>query len=106
MAPGYQGVSALWWPLLLAHIFLFSIIYTNIFIIHLSFIKVSKGSLKVLKKVLYMYLYYLTEIMKKVEIDNVEEMVEKIVTKDGKIGGLKKHAGKQVIIVVPKIEKK
>lgn len=40
--------------------------------------------------------------MKRVEIDNVEEMVEKMVTKDGKVGGLKKHAGKNVIIVVTK----
>ena len=40
--------------------------------------------------------------MRKVEIDNVEEMVEKIVTKDGKVGGLKKYAGKQVIIIVTK----
>jgi hypothetical protein len=38
--------------------------------------------------------------MRKVEIDNVEEMIEKTVTKDGKVGGLKKHAGKNVVIVV------
>ncbi len=43
--------------------------------------------------------------MKKVEIDNVEEMIEKTVTKDGKVGGLKKYAGKQIIVVVPKTEK-
>lgn len=40
--------------------------------------------------------------MKKVEIDNVEEILEKIVTQDGKVGGLKKHAGKQVTVVVTK----
>jgi putative transposon-encoded protein len=40
--------------------------------------------------------------MRKVEIDNVEEMIEKIVTKDGKVGGLKRHAGKKVIIIVTK----
>jgi len=40
--------------------------------------------------------------MKKVEIDNVEEIIEKIVTKDGKVGGLKSHAGKKVTIVVTK----
>lgn len=44
--------------------------------------------------------------MRKVEVDNVEEMLEKIVTKDGKVGGLKKHAGKKVLIVVMKIQKK
>jgi len=44
--------------------------------------------------------------MRKVEIDNVEEFLEKTVTKDGKVGGLKKHAGKKVIIVVTKRESK
>ena len=43
--------------------------------------------------------------MRRVEIDNVEEMLEKIVTKDGKIGGLTKHAGKTVMVVVMKKEK-
>jgi len=38
--------------------------------------------------------------MRKVEIDNVEEMLEKTVTKDGKVGGLMKHAGKNVLIVI------
>jgi len=40
--------------------------------------------------------------MKKGKIDNVEEMVEKTVTKDGKVGGLMKHAVKAVLIVVTK----
>ena len=44
--------------------------------------------------------------MRRVEIDNVEEMIEKIVTKDGKVGGLKKYAGKNVLIIVPKEESK
>ncbi|MFW6121518.1 MAG: hypothetical protein ACOC80_11550 [Petrotogales bacterium] len=44
--------------------------------------------------------------MRKVEIDNVEEMVEKIVTKDGKVGGLKKYAGKNVVIVITKAKNK
>ena len=65
-------------------------------------IKVSIRSLKVFIKVLYWYLYYLFEIMRKVEIDNVEEMIEKIVTKDGKVGGLKKYAGRNIIIIVTK----
>jgi hypothetical protein len=43
--------------------------------------------------------------MKKVEIEDVEELLEKTVTKDGKIGGLTKHAGKSVVIVVTKKEK-
>jgi hypothetical protein len=38
--------------------------------------------------------------MRRVEIDNIEELLEKTVTKDGKIGGLTKHAGKRVVIVV------
>lgn len=44
--------------------------------------------------------------MRKVEIDNVEEMLEKTVTKDGKVGGLMKHAGKNVLIVVTRKEGK
>lgn len=44
--------------------------------------------------------------MRKVEIDNIEEMLEKTVTKDGKVGGLTKHAGKSVLIVVTKKENK
>ncbi len=43
--------------------------------------------------------------MRKVEIDNVEELLEKTVTKDGKVGGLTKHSGKTVAIVVTKKEK-
>jgi len=43
--------------------------------------------------------------MRRVEIDNVIEMLEKTVTKDGKVGGLTKHSGKTVIIVVPKNQK-
>ncbi len=43
--------------------------------------------------------------MRKVEIDNVEELLEKIVTKDGKVGGLTKHDGKTVLVVVTKKEK-
>jgi hypothetical protein len=42
--------------------------------------------------------------MRKVEIDNIEELLEKIVTKDGKVGGLTKHAGKTVLVVVTKKE--
>ena len=44
--------------------------------------------------------------MKKIEIDNVEELLEKIVTQDGKLGGLKRHAGKKVTIVITKGQKK
>lgn len=44
--------------------------------------------------------------MRKVEINNVEEMLEKTVTKDGKVGGLMKHAGKNVIVIVAKKEGK
>lgn len=44
--------------------------------------------------------------MRKVEIDNVEELLEKTVTQDGKVGGLKRHAGKKVIIVITKSQKK
>lgn len=40
--------------------------------------------------------------MRRVEIDSVEEMLEKTVTKDGKVVGLKKHAGKNVLIVITK----
>jgi hypothetical protein len=39
--------------------------------------------------------------LRKVEIDGVEELLEKVVTKDGKVGGLLRHAGKTVLIVVP-----
>ena len=44
--------------------------------------------------------------MRRVEIDNVDEMIEKIVTKDGKVGGLKKYAGKNVLIIVTKDDAK
>ena len=44
--------------------------------------------------------------MRRVEIDDVEEMLEKTVTKDGKVGGLTKHAGKSVVIVITKKENK
>ena len=44
--------------------------------------------------------------MRKVEIDNVMAMLEKTVTKDGKVGGLKRYAGKNVTIVVTKEKKK
>jgi hypothetical protein len=44
--------------------------------------------------------------LRKVEIADVEEMLEKVVTKDGKVGGLLKHAGKTVLIVVPRKEQK
>jgi len=60
----------------------------------------------VFKKVLYWYVYYLFEVMRKVEIDNIEELLEKTVTQDGKVGGLKRHAGKKVIIVITKSQKK
>ena len=43
--------------------------------------------------------------MRRVEIDNVEEMLEKTITKDGKVGGLMKHAGKTVLVVVTRKEK-
>jgi len=58
--------------------------------------------LKVFKKVKYGFKHYLYDIMRKVEIDNVEELLEKTVTKDGKVGGLTKHAGKTVLVVVTK----
>ena len=61
--------------------------------------------MKVLKKVLYWSKYYLYETMRRVEIENVEEMLEKTVTKDGKVGGLTKHAGKTVLIIVIKKNK-
>jgi len=44
--------------------------------------------------------------MRRVEIDNVEEMLEKTVTKDGKVGGLMKHANKNVLILIIKEERK
>lgn len=77
-----------------------------IFIIYFSFIKVSIGSLNVLEKVLYWCLYYFFDIMRKVEIDDVEELLEKTVTKDGKVGGLKKFAERSVLIVVTKEQNK
>jgi len=35
----------------------------------------------------------------------VEERLEKTATKDGKVGGLMKHAGKTVLVVVTKEKK-
>jgi hypothetical protein len=36
----------------------------------------------------------------RVEIDDVIGLVEKVVTKDGKVGGLKKYAGQTVVVIV------
>ena len=44
--------------------------------------------------------------MRKIEIDNLEELLEKTVTKDGKVSGLTKHAGKTVLVVVTKGKEK
>jgi len=44
--------------------------------------------------------------MRRVEIDNVEEMIEKVVTKDGKVGGLKKYAGKNILVIITRKESK
>ena len=44
--------------------------------------------------------------MRKIEIDNVEEMIEKTVTKDGKAGGLKKYAERSVLIIITKEKSK
>jgi hypothetical protein len=44
--------------------------------------------------------------MRTIQIDNVLEVLEKPVTKDGKIGGLLKYAGKNVLIIVTKENKK
>lgn len=44
--------------------------------------------------------------MRTLEIDDVQEVLEKTVTKDGKVGGLLKYAGKNVLIVITKEEKK
>lgn len=40
--------------------------------------------------------------MRKLEIDDIEAMVEKTVSEDGKIWGLKEWANKKVIIIIPK----
>jgi hypothetical protein len=44
--------------------------------------------------------------MRTLEIDDVQEVLEKTVTKDGKVGGLLKYAEKNVLIVITKEEKK
>jgi hypothetical protein len=44
--------------------------------------------------------------IRKVEIDTVEEMLGKTVTKDGKVGGLMKHAGKNVLLIVTRNKEK
>jgi len=44
--------------------------------------------------------------MRRVEIDNVEEMIEKVVTEDGKVGGLKKYAGKNILVIITRKESK
>ncbi len=38
--------------------------------------------------------------MRTLEIDDVQEVFEKTVTKDGKVGGLLKYAGRNVLIVI------
>jgi len=44
--------------------------------------------------------------MRTLEIDDVQEVLEKTVTKDGKVGGLLKYAGKSVLIVIVRETKK
>jgi len=44
--------------------------------------------------------------MRTLEIDDVQEVLEKTVTKDGKVGGLLKYAGRDVLIVVVRETKK
>jgi len=38
-------------------------------------------------------------VLRRVEIEDVTAMVEKVVTKDGKINGLKKYAGQTVVVI-------
>ena len=44
--------------------------------------------------------------MRTLEIDDVQEVLEKTVTKDGKVGGLLRYAGRDVLIVVVRDAKK
>jgi len=44
--------------------------------------------------------------MRTLEIDDVQEVLEKTVTKDGKVGGLLKYAGREILIVVTTEKKK
>lgn len=44
--------------------------------------------------------------MRTLEIDDVQEVLEKTVTKDGKVGGLLRYAGRDVLIVVVRENKK
>jgi hypothetical protein len=102
MAPDCRGVTS---TLVVILIESMNYIYLeNVWFSYL--IKAFRRSPKVFKKVLYWSLNYLFEIMRKVEIDNVEEMVEKTVTKDGKVGGLMKYTGKTVLIIVTKTQSK
>jgi len=43
--------------------------------------------------------YYI--IMPKIEIENAEAMLEKEVSEQGRVSGLKQWLGKKVIVVVP-----
>lgn len=40
--------------------------------------------------------------MRKIEIDDVEAMIEKTINKDGRVWGLKDWKNKKVLIIVPK----
>jgi|WetSurMetagenome_2_1015567.scaffolds.fasta_scaffold25230_3 hypothetical protein len=44
--------------------------------------------------------------MRKIEIDNVEAMIEKPINKDGKIWGLKDWKNKKALIIIIKEEQK
>ncbi len=44
--------------------------------------------------------------MRTFQIDNIQEVLEKTVTKDGKVGGLLKYAGKNILIIITKEDKK
>lgn len=40
--------------------------------------------------------------MRKIEIDDVEAMIEKTINKDGKVWGLKDWKNKKALIIIPK----
>ena len=58
--------------------------------------------IKCTRKVLIMVILLQFDIMRRIEIDNVEAMLEKTVSEDGKIWGLKEWANKKAIIIIPK----
>lgn len=71
-------------------------------VVNIVYLGVSKSIQKGLIELIILPPIIEVIVLRRVEIDAVAAMVEKVVTKDGKINGLKKYAGQTVVVIVTK----